>query len=72
MDLNEPATVELLVGILKALVHDEANAHQLEVQGVYYFNIPDGPVTRGAGWYIICDEDRDPIYIPEFHPDFIH
>lgn len=63
INLNELTTVLRLVEVLTNLARDELNTWRLNIKSKYHFSISNGSITSGAGWYIICDEDRRPIYV---------
>ncbi len=63
IDLNQPVVVQRLLHALINLARSSANIHPLNIHGKYYFTVPTGPITSEAGWYIICDEKRHPIYV---------
>ncbi len=63
IDLSAPATVGRLLEILAAVPLDTSYWSPLDVSDKYYFTIPGGNVPSVAGWYVICDEVRRPLYV---------
>ncbi len=63
IDLNDEQISAELLEVLATEASMSSNLHRLKVQGRYYFNAPEGSIPSSAGWYIICDGKRRPIYV---------
>ena len=61
VNLNDPVVVRRVINALGDLAAQ--SKHSLEVRGTYHFAIPSGPITTVAGWYVICDESGEPLYV---------
>jgi hypothetical protein len=63
LDLSAKLVVKQLLYTLSSLADGSRNWHHLEVRKQYYFATPGKLLSNEAGWYIICDADRCPIYV---------
>lgn len=63
IDLRANAVVRRLHKIVRLTANVPANWATLKVRGKYHFEIAGGIAPSGAGWYIICDAKRRPLYV---------
>jgi hypothetical protein len=65
INLNDQQAVIALLEALAKEASKRSNLHELQVQGRYYFGVSDGVAPASPGWYVICDENRRPLYVAE-------
>jgi len=63
VNLNQRTIVDRLVAFLRDAAKEPSNEHSLEVVRRYYFSNPDGTLPKEAGWYVILDSERMPLYV---------
>jgi hypothetical protein len=62
IDLNNPATIRSVIEGLAAEIARSSCWGNLEVKGGCYFTTRGWRPQASAGWYVICEDNRQPLY----------